>query len=250
MERQFPLPTAGELTAYYDQAYADGMYRTFVDATEMKRHTAAKRFEAVRGACDPARWLDVGCADGMFLDALRTNGIEGTGIDLSRVAVERARERGLQAECATVDEHLPAEPYTTITAFDVVEHVTDPGGFLAGVERLLAPGGTLVLSTPNLRSVSHALMGRRWYFYIPEEHLYYFSPRSLCRLVERCGFEVVSCRSSGKPMTFDYALAQFREYNPLIYQLGRAVGVVLPQRLRQASVPLPIGEMLVIARKR
>jgi hypothetical protein len=92
-------------------------------------------------------------------------------------------------------------------------------------------------------------MGQRWYFYIPEEHLHYFSPSTLGRLLTRAGFEVLRCRPTYKPLTFDYSLVQFREYNPWIYRPLSVVAKVLPRSLRNVSVPLYIGETMVIARK-
>jgi hypothetical protein len=80
--------------------------------------------------------------------------------------------------------------------------------------------------------------------------LHYFTPGNLQRLLARQGFEPVRWSVLGKPLTFDYSMTQLCEYNPLIYGILRPIGRLLPQRLRDVSIPLYIGEMLMVARRR
>jgi SAM-dependent methyltransferase len=249
LERLQPLPTLEELAAYYDGSYQQGMYKAFVDAGDMKVRTARWRLAAVRRHLRPGRWLDVGCANGVFVGEALRHGNRTEGIDLSAVAVDEGRARGLPLARATIAEWSPPHRYDAITAFDVLEHVLDPVGFLERARELLEPGGSIAISVPNLASWSRRLMGRRWYFYIPEEHLHYFRPRTLDRLLGRCGFTTRWRGPAWKPLTFDYSLRQFQEYNPLIHRVLDLVRRLLPRRAREMAVPLPIGEMLVIACK-
>ncbi len=249
LERQWPLPTQAELCAYYEQSYRDGMYREFVSANDMKQLTARARFKQIRDWVRQGTWLDVGCSDGVFLNVLRDEGVAAEGIDVSQGAIDLAREKGLLATCGTLLDAGEGKSFQMITAFDVLEHVIDPWRFMQEVAQRLSPGGRAVISVPNLKSWSHFLMGRRWYFYIPEEHLHYFSPTSLTRLCERAGLSVCMQRPTYKPLTYDYSVIQFREYNPWIYRILNTFGKLLPSRVRTLSVPLYIGEWLLIAEK-
>lgn len=249
MERQWPLPTHDELAAYYEQSYRDGMYQAFTAAEEMKRLTAAARYRQIARHCRPGRWLDVGCSNGVFLEKILKHDLVGEGVELSPVAAEQARDKGLTVTCGTLEETEALARFDTITAFDVLEHVLDPLAFVTAIHERLVTEGTVAISVPNLNSLSRRLMGQRWYFYIPEEHLHYFSPSSLSRLLKRAGFEVLRCRPTYKPLTFDYSLVQFREYNPWIYRPLNVMAKVLPKSLRNVSAPLYIGETMVIARK-
>ncbi len=246
LERQWPLPSQTQLNEYYEQSYRDGMYCDFVAADEMKVRTAKSRYRQIKRWCNVGPWLDVGCANGVFLKVLQEQNIEAEGLDVSHLAVEAARLQGLQATCDTLD-NLPEGRFATITAFDVLEHAIDPLAFMEEISRRLAPGGYVALSVPNLKSWSHFFMGRRWYFYIPEEHLHYFSRKNLAQLCKRVGLRVCAERATYKPLTFDYSVIQFREYNPWIYRVLNLCGKILPGRLRSASVPLYIGELLLIA---
>jgi 2-polyprenyl-3-methyl-5-hydroxy-6-metoxy-1,4-benzoquinol methylase len=246
LERQYPLPPIAHLRAFYDASYTAGMYEAFTAETDMKRLTAARRLAAIRPHVRGGRWLDVGCSNGPFVELAREHGMDAEGIDLSAVAVEAARARGVPAACATLDAWQPAERYDTITAFDVLEHTADPVDFLRAAHARLAPGGTIALTLPDQGSLSRRLMGRRWYFYMPEEHLHLFNRRTLARLLGRTGFSIRRCGPTAKPLTWRYSLLQLQAYNPLIHKLLAPTGR-LPARLVDRPLPLYIGEMLVIA---
>jgi 2-polyprenyl-3-methyl-5-hydroxy-6-metoxy-1,4-benzoquinol methylase/predicted RNA-binding Zn-ribbon protein involved in translation (DUF1610 family) len=247
LEKIYPLPTLEELKAYYDSSYSDGMYKTFVDAGQMKYMTAEERYKAIKSYCLPGRWLDVGCSNGTFVKIARQNGQNAEGIDLSDVAVERGRAEGLPLFSSTIEDFAPDYRYQSISGFDVLEHVLDPVGFLESVHRLLEPGGTVAVSVPNRGSLICKIMRKNWYFYIPEEHMHYFDPSSMTRLLKSTGFNVRHVRRAYKPLTYNYSLTQFIEYNPTIFKILNTAAKVIPNRLRNAIVPLYIGEMIVFA---
>lgn len=248
-ETQHPLPTVDELRRYYEQSYEDGLYRDFVEARQIKALTARERLSCVTPYCHPGRWLDVGCSNGVFVAAAREAGMDAEGIELAAPAVEEARQAGLPVHRATIEQHNPGYLYDTITAFDVLEHVLDPVGFLQAAHRLLAPGGSLAIAVPNQASLSCRLMGSRWYFYIPEEHLHYYNPSTMRKLAGRCGFDSKRCTAAYKYLTYSYSLVQFQEYNPLIYRMLSLPARLLPQSAKEYPVALPIGEMLFIGQR-
>ncbi len=250
IELQWPLPSLKALQAYYDQSFSDGMYQEFTAAHAMKRMTAGQRIKEVqRSVAMTGRWLDVGCANGVFVAALADKQIAAEGVELSLHAVESGREQGLPLQLGTIEDIPSSERFDAITAFDVLEHVRAPNPFLAAIRQRLHDGGHVILTVPNAGGIVRRLMGRRWYFYIPEEHLHYFHRRNLSALLEQHGFAVVEVGATHKPMTFDYALTQFAEYNPLIYRVLKAVSRVVPAALRSRPIPLPIGELRIIGRK-
>jgi SAM-dependent methyltransferase len=248
-ECQHPLPSETELRDYYDSSYEEGMYREFVAAAEMKTLTAKSRFQQVRPYLREGRLLDVGCSDGRFVEYARSQGLDAEGIDISKVAVEIGRRRGIPLQVATIESHHPSESYVNITAFDVLEHVLSPAEFLSNLLRLLEPGGVCALCIPNVGGLMRKLMGKRWYFYIPEEHLHFFGGSTIKTFASNVGFTDVQCFSAVKPMTLDYALTQFSEYNPAIYSSLNLLSRFIPSDLRQRAVPLRIGEIMVTMKK-
>jgi len=67
-------------------------------------------------------------------------------------------------------------------------------------------------------------------------------------LLETAGLRPAAVRRITKPLTLDYAFAQLAQFNPRLGGVARAVGRVLPQALRAREWPLPLGEMLALAR--
>lgn len=115
------------------------------------------------------RVLDVGCGSGVVLYNLRDRYELLCGVELSSVRAETCRGTldGLNArvECGNVETGLPFEDghFDTIIFSDVIEHVVDVWGAMAELRRLLEPGGTLVLTTPNIAELRRRLtllMGR------------------------------------------------------------------------------------------
>jgi SAM-dependent methyltransferase len=247
-----PMPTREALAAYYDSAY-EGRYALFADATEIRRLIAAHRLERIRGAHDgpiSGRWLDVGCSTGDFVEVAGAAGASVEGIDAARGAIESARARGLAVNLTLVEDFSPASPYSLITAFDVIEHLLDPRDFVRRLCGWLEPGGRLVLTLPDVRSIyPRLLMRSHWFYYWPDEHLFYFDPKTIARLLEEEGFAVESVRRAYKPLTLDYSATNLGEFNVSLGRLARALVGLLPASLRGRPIPTYLGEMMVVARR-
>ena len=125
-----------------------------------------------RHAKPGGRVLDIGCGTGFLLERLAERGFSGVGVDLSPESVEIAQARlvelgvaeRLRVETGSAYEP-PDGPFDLVTITDVLEHLEDPRACLAAARDRLAPGGIVVVSTPNRRSLHGA---RRWLSeYIP-----------------------------------------------------------------------------------
>jgi SAM-dependent methyltransferase len=90
--------------------------------------------------------LDIGCGDGIFLSLLPQN--EKLGLEFNPLAAARAREKGLLVEECTLSA-LKHRKFDAVTMFHVLEHVDQPVQLLQEALDVLAPGGYLVISTPN-----------------------------------------------------------------------------------------------------
>jgi SAM-dependent methyltransferase len=250
LERIDPPPSLDELRQYYDDSYESGLYSLFLQERQMKQVTAEHRMKHITKYAGSGRLLDLGCANGVLVRSALHAGFDAEGIDLSHVAVEEGRSNGLNLSVSTIEDWNPDYRYQVITGFDILEHVLDPLGFMQDVKRLLEPGGTVVIAVPNTRSVFARVMGKSWWFYIPEEHLTYFHPGAISRLCDRVGLEPIRIERATKPLTLTYGMTQFEEYNPLIYRVVKAASYVLPKSLLDAIIPFYIGEMILIARAR
>jgi len=135
--------------------------------------------------------LDVGAASGIFLNLAREAGYRVAGIEPSAaLAADAERLYGLKLFCGTVEQFAASEKFAAITLLDVLEHVTDPKAFVSRLGGLLAPGGMLVIVTPDVGSLAARIMGGRWWHY-RVAHLNFFNRHSLGWLLEKQGFEIV-----------------------------------------------------------
>jgi len=92
------------------------------------------------------------------------------------------------------------------------------------------------------------LLGRHWFYYVVPDHVHQFTPHTIRRLLEVAGFSAVRVRRVSKPMPLDYAARHTEGMAPALAPFARAFVRMLPAAWSAASVPLPLGEMLVTAR--
>lgn len=106
--------------------------------------------------------LDVGCGAGLLAEPLARMGAKVTGLDgsheLIAVAREHAAATGLQIDYRAGDLLDLDGQFDLITCMEVIEHVADPAAFVQAIAKRLAPGGLLILSTPNATAWSRLMM--------------------------------------------------------------------------------------------
>ena len=106
--------------------------------------------------------LDVGCGAGLLAEPLARLGGKVTGLDASPevigVARDHALEMGLDIDYRAGDVQELEGRFDLVTAMEVVEHVAYPALFVKALAKRLAPGGLLIMSTPNATGWSKLLM--------------------------------------------------------------------------------------------
>jgi 2-polyprenyl-3-methyl-5-hydroxy-6-metoxy-1,4-benzoquinol methylase len=182
---------------YFDRLWSQ-MRETTPEHFERRRDFLLSRVE--RGD----RVLDVGCGEGWFCAALADAGVGNVlGLDVAPEAVRRARASHPLLHFALCGEsELPLEERSMDVVWlgEVLEHVRDGLGLLGECARVLAPGGRLLLSTPD-----HDWRRRLWlglsrraferHFEPRADHLRFFTRGSLRALLEAAGFEEVAVRA-------------------------------------------------------
>lgn len=155
---------------------------------------------------EPKRVLDVGCSDGRFGELLKLYGHEVVGIDTEKLDSVQERLDGFFL--ANLNEGLPSEVgnnYEVVVAADVLEHLVEPGALIAQFREVLAPGGVVVVSIPNIAHWYPRLrigLGRFDYDrrgIFDRGHLRFFTRKSFARMVEHEGFRIRRFSSTGLP---------------------------------------------------
>ena len=131
--------------------------------------------------------LDVGCSTGAFLHRLKSlygPAYEVVGTDVPGPALDHAASHGIPIIAAPFPDHdFRDQRFDAITFWAVLEHLDQPGKFLAKAASILRSCGHCFILVPNARSVAMRLLGPR-YRYVMPEHLNYFTGKTLLRFVQ------------------------------------------------------------------
>lgn len=185
--------------------------------------------------------LDIGCGSGEVLQHLRSlssGPFNGFGLDVGASVVDMLRQKGLEGRVHDAGTPLPYADasFDTVVCAETIEHVVDVDCLVSEARRVLRPGGTLLLTTPNLAYLANRLMllfglqpfftetslrqklGRKFRFLgqgdTTQGHLKIFTRGSLCDLLEMHGFRVIELRGypyfkRGPLAVLDAAIARF-----------------------------------------
>jgi len=128
------------------------------------------------------------------------------GVDLLQAETAELRRRGWDILCGDITEMDLGRTFDVLVAADVIEHLTDFDGFFKTAARHMAPGGALLVSTPNPLGLSHFFYtGLRGMPFLNPDHTCWFDPKALAQLALRYGFfpeELAWVRGSWRPGEF------------------------------------------------
>lgn len=248
--RRDPVPALDALLAVYraDEYFSLGERRGigyadyYADESVYRPYFRRKLRDLARFRAPPGQLLEIGAAAGYALDEARRLGWTVRGLELSAAAVRFARDvLTLPMEEGTLDDLGAGAEFDVVVAFQTLEHVSDPRGALRSIREALRPSGLVLLTTPDHDSWVRKIFRRYWPSYRPE-HLVYFDPRTLSRLLKEEGFAVELLAPDGALwVPLDRVVERLSHY----YGLRRARARVPRWRL-----PVWLGDMEVIARRR
>jgi 2-polyprenyl-3-methyl-5-hydroxy-6-metoxy-1,4-benzoquinol methylase len=223
-----------------DQAYDDEDVNRSFAAAEHQRLVVAER-------TPPARLLDLGCASGFFVAKASEAGFDVTGADASLWMIERAKRRCTEAKfvVGTLESLSFDAEFDAITLWDVLEHVHSPRDVIRRLHGWLKPGGLLFMSMPNSASFVARLLGPRWVLLL-REHLWYFSPATIGKLLPECGFELGRVETKWVSFSLANVAGRLAQYGGVLAPLRR---ISSSAALKHASLHFPMGEMNVVARR-
>jgi len=189
-------------------------------------------YEYACGHCEGRRVLDLGCGEGYGASRLAQVAAHVVAVDVAQQAVGAARAKYRETNLsfgvitATAGARLPFadEAFDVVTSYHVIEHVADVDGYLHEVRRVLSPGGTFLLSTPNARLRLLPLQ-RPWNRF----HVKELSARQLLKVVAG---HFPSVQLLGVDLTQPWKARELRRLTRRKWLLWPFSNAVLPARVR------------------
>ncbi|HEY0262999.1 MAG TPA: class I SAM-dependent methyltransferase [Granulicella sp.] len=157
----------------------------------------------------PGPVLDVGCGGGAMLARLPRQYVP-CGIEISKELATMARNtftpRGgfvVQADALRGLQQMEAGYFTGIVMTSFLEHETNAREVLEATRRVMSPGAGLIVKVPNYASWNRTLRGHKWCGFRFPDHVNYFTPVLLKRLLETTGFRIVRFNLGDRMPTSD-----------------------------------------------
>jgi 2-polyprenyl-3-methyl-5-hydroxy-6-metoxy-1,4-benzoquinol methylase len=179
-------PTVEQSAAYYTSVYTGSHDQLDIQAShaEYYRSHAKELADLTTGGSI----VDIGCSIPVFLREAEGVFAERIGVDLSQEAHSLGTGWGLRM--ITPDEFdslVPVGSLDVLRYSHVLEHLSDPMGVLLANIKKLKHGGLLYITQPNFPVFKFGMSGAALMDNVWPEHLHYFNPLSLARMIERTG---------------------------------------------------------------
>jgi 2-polyprenyl-3-methyl-5-hydroxy-6-metoxy-1,4-benzoquinol methylase len=220
---------------YFFSEYKAQYGRTYLEDFESIKAACRPRVRILRslmGPNPPGTVLDVGCAYGPFLAALKDEGLSGFGLDVSAGAVAHVKKSlglpAIRSDFEAVKRNRLPRKISAVTLWYVIEHFPHTREVLARAAAMLGPGGVLAFSTPNGRGISARNGLQAFLRASPGDHFTILSPRGLDRILSAHHLRLRRIRVTGHhPERFSGPLGRAARRWPASARVLRVVSELL-----------------------
>lgn len=237
------------------KGYSEGTDENFVSQADSRERTFNKQLKYIEKFMPGKKpnfdkIYDIGTAGGSFLQAAKKRGWEVYGSEPNKWLCQWCKEHyGFEIYPGDLftSHRFDNEFFEAVTLWDVLEHVPDPTKNLNEIRRILKKDGLLVVNYPDIGSWLSKLMGRKWFFLL-SVHLYYFNRKTIRKILEKNGFEVIKIKPHFQKLSLGYLIFRMKSYSQLVHKIASPIVKII--RLGNLEIPYWLGQTLVIARKR
>ena len=198
-----PQPSEQNLPSYYESedyiSHTDGKRSLFEKVYHFIKSIALKNKLNLINSLQTSKGtlLDIGAGTGEFLSVAKKDSWQCVGVEPNKKAKDIALKKGVAFVENTSD--LDDASIDVITMWHVLEHVPDVEKQIVELNRLLKPGGTILIAVPNFNSFDAEYYGTFWAAYDVPRHLWHFSKTAIKSLFQKQGLQLVQVL----PMKFD-----------------------------------------------
>ncbi len=185
-------PSTADLVAFYSRYL---MVEDISPVTVVRYEEVLDSFEPYRKM---GRILETGCGSGSFMQRAAMRGWSVHGTEIGEHALVAAQSRGVQMMEGPLDpKNYPPDHFDIVCSIEVIEHLRYPRAELRNVMTVLRPGGLFYVTTPNFNCIARRLSPADWNVASYPEHLCYFTPRTLDRMLTSEGLQKRDISTTG-----------------------------------------------------
>lgn len=196
-----PQPSQKEIQLYYQKNYDYSYMEKTTDDSRFYQEELSLLEKELGGK---GLLLDIGCGSGQFLAQAQKMGWKTQGVEFSAKTADFGRKiYGVKITVSNFFKFSTKEKFDIITMHHFLEHATNPFFCILKANQLLKTNGFLLLLTPNIESFDARISGKRWEWLSPSAHLFFFSLKTLTRMLKKSNFELVrvkTIRKDAKPL--------------------------------------------------
>ena len=199
----FPIPSTEDLSRLYSlNSYRLNDGKRFNPLIEYFIYIfRQRRKKEIQKYVTKGHILDIGCGRGLFLNVMRNNGWNVTGVEFDKETSLCASDAyDINVIPQESIDNLPDERFDVITLYHVLEHLDNPVAVIHTCRRLLRKGGLLVISVPNIFSLQASVGKGVWFHLDLPCHLHHFSEGGLTILLNKNSFKILKI----KRFNFEY----------------------------------------------
>lgn len=250
-----PLPDNETLKNYYEKNYLSGRYlnRTSDYAVRLREKTFEGWFELIKDLLPPdGTLLDIGCGDGTAMNVAQKYGFDVYGNDISDNAsknVKKGLGEKIYSGISIENINLREKSFDCITMFDFIEHIDNPLRYLYICHDLLKEEGRLIVSTHDSKSILKKIMGKNWSYLNPDEHLNFFTKKTLKIFLRNSGFKISFIENVPKYVNLEFLYNELKWTSNFLYRIFSLTKKIMPSKLWNAGFHFYFGEILCVAVK-
>jgi len=188
-----------DIKKWYDESY----FKFFDDSPRQNwLKWQDMKFRLLKRYKKSGNFLDLGCGDGIGVELALRNGFDVWATDIAPSAGEWVKKRfNVPVFIGEVkDAPFSHNFFDVIYLHHVLEHIIEPVSFLKDWKQFLKDDGIFVISVPNIRSLYFKLYGKKFHIF-QREHLWYFAPDTLSRILNNCEIETLEWKTGIIPET-------------------------------------------------
>ena len=232
----------------FEKAYIEMQDDEYLMEEASRRKTCRMVLKRIEKLKRRGKLLEIGCANGLFLDEAKKSGWETYGIEPSKWAANHAKQTlGLNVTQGTIeDAQYPERTFDAVVMLDVIEHLNSPKSALEKARSLLKNDGILYLSTPDISSVTSKLLKSKWWG-INKYHYFCFSRKTLTDLLNVCNFKSQQTFTHARFFSMGYLLSRLHLPNTLARHFSAMLNKA---RLSNTKIPVNLFDQAdIIAKK-